>query len=363
MPLERKLPVLPPTPGRGAVGNPTGRFEALSFECDPDETADDPAPRTRFYRDTTRTVIARNNSPDVGFDFSVNPYRGCEHGCIYCYARPTHEYFGLSAGLDFETKIFVKADAPELLRRELSAPRWTPATIALSGVTDPYQPVERRLELTRRCLRVLADFRNPFTLITKNHLVARDADIIAEAAADSAAAVMLSITTLDGELQRLMEPRTSAPAQRLEALTTLAAAGVPVGVMVAPVIPGLTDHEIPAILKAAREAGASTAGFIPVRLPFAVAGLFEDWLAAHFPDRSARVLGLIRGVRGGKINDPRFGSRMRGEGEYAEQLRSLFDVTCARVGLNREKRTLSAAAWRGPIAARQLQPGAQLSLF
>jgi DNA repair photolyase len=359
---EGELPILPPTRGRGAVGNPPNRFEPIALVPD-DEVLEETAPRTRFYKDASRTVIARNDSPDVGFDFSVNPYRGCEHGCIYCYARPTHEYLGLSAGMDFETKIFVKEDAPELLRRELAAARWRPATIALSGVTDPYQPVERQLELTRRCLRVLADFRNPFGIVTKNHLVTRDIDILAEMAADSAARVMISITTLDAELQRLMEPRTSTPTLRLGAVAKLSGAGVPVGVMVAPVIPGLTDHDMPAILAAARDAGAETAAFIPIRLPYAVAGLFDEWLQVHFPDRRAKVLGRIRGVRGGKLNDARFQSRMRGEGEYADQLRALFAASCSKLGLNVNRSKLSIAAWRGPVVAGEKRPASQLSLF
>lgn len=358
---DRRAKALP-IHGRGAVSNPANRYVPLEFERDADLEEDEPAPRTLFFRDASRTIIARNNSPDVGFDFSVNPYRGCEHGCIYCYARPTHEYFGLSAGLDFETRIFVKTDAAALLRRELSAPRWRPATVALSGVTDPYQPVERKLELTRSCLRVLADFRNPVGVITKNHLVSRDAEILAELAADGAAAVNLSITTLDPELQRVMEPRTSTPARRLEAIEKLSAAGVPVGVMVAPVIPGLTDHELPAILAAAAAAGARTANFIPLRLPYGVAGLFEEWLEAHFPDRRKKVIGLVKEIRGGKLNDPRFGSRMRGEGEYARQIGALFRATCEKLGLNQRRPKLSVDAWRGPVAARGAASH-QLGLF
>jgi DNA repair photolyase len=356
------LPILPPIRGRGTSQNPPNRFVQIAFEPDADELIDDIPARTQFFRDTTKSAIAHNDSPDVGFEFSVNPYRGCEHGCIYCYARPTHEYFGLSAGLDFETKIFVKESAPELLRRELSSPRWRPSVVAFSGVTDCYQPIERRLRLTRRCMEVLVEFRNPFTVITKNHLVTRDIDLLAEMAADHAASVNLSITSLDPEIQRVMEPRTSSPSLRLDAVRKFAEAGVPVGVMVAPLIPGLTDHELPAILKAASEAGAGTAGYIALRLPHAVKLLFEEWLTTHFPERKARVLGRIKDVRGGKLNDPRFGSRMSGEGEYADQLRALFDATCNKLGLNRERRKLSVEAWRGP-GTRVTSTKGQLSLF
>jgi DNA repair photolyase len=342
------LPVFPPITGRGTATNPANRFEPIFFEPEPGEAAEGASTRTRFFRDASRSVITRNASPDVGFEFSINPYRGCEHGCIYCYARPTHEYFGLSAGLDFETKIFVKEDAPQLLRRELGSRRWKPATIAISGVTDPYQPAERRLEVTRRCIEVLADFRNPTSVITKNHLVTRDVDLFSQLAAYSAVRVTLSITTLDAEVQRLMEPRTSTPTRRLAAVEALASAGIPVGVMVAPVVPGLTDHEMASILRAAAAAGATTAGFIPLRLPHAVATLFEEWLENHFPDRKRKVLGRVREIRGGRLNDPRFGSRMRGEGEYAGQLAALFRATCEKFGLNRERRELSVGGWRVP---------------
>jgi DNA repair photolyase len=362
MPRARELPILPPR-GRGTGANPDNRFVALSFEPDRGELDEQAAVATRFFRDSSRTIITRNNSPDVGFEFSINPYRGCEHGCIYCYARPTHEYLGLSAGLDFETKIFVKEDAPALLRRELSSPKWRPTTVAISGVTDAYQPVERRLELTRRCIEVLAEFRNPMSVITKNHLVTRDTDLLAELAADSAASVNLSITTLDPELQRTMEPRTSSPSLRLEAIRQLSAAGIPTGVMIAPVVPGLTDHELPSIVQAAADAGARTIGYIPLRLPHAVSGLFEGWLDAHFPDRKSKVLGRVREIRGGKLNDPRFGSRMRGEGEYAEQLGALFRVACRKAGIDAERPKLSAAAWRGHSAPSGKPAPAQLSLF
>jgi DNA repair photolyase len=499
--------------GRGAAENPAGRFERLSYEPDAEAEAwegDDaaPRPRTEYYRDHSRSILTRNDSPDVGFTHSVNPYRGCEHGCVYCvsgdtpiltadgrtrpiadlsvgdeiygtvrdgwyrryartrvlahwrtvkpayrvvvadgteliasgdhrfltergwkpvaaseqgemerpylgrgdrligagraadrpaegqvleidadlrvvsveplgieipmydittgtgdffangvvshncYARPTHEWLGLSAGLDFETKIFVKEAAPELLRRALSSPKWTGEPVAMSGVTDPYQPVERRLRITRGCLEVLAECRNPVGIVTKSRLVTRDADLLGELAAHGAAAVHLSITTLDPDLQRVMEPRAATPARRLEAIAELAAAGVPVGVLVAPVIPGLTDHELPAILNVAAEAGARTAGFVPLRLPYGLPDLFEAWLERHFPDRKERVLHRIREIRGGALNDSRFGTRMRGEGEYADQIRALFRVTCRRLGLNRERLRLSSARFTRPAPPR-----------
>jgi DNA repair photolyase len=331
--------------GRGASGNPENRFTRLSIESE--EPPPDRVP-TVFYTDTSRGILARNDSPDVGFSVSVNPYRGCEHGCIYCYARPTHEYLGLSAGLDFETRIFVKEDAPELLRRELSKPSYEPEVIALSGVTDPYQPVERRLGLTRRCLEVLAEFRNPVSIITKNALVARDADLLSSLVEHQAALACISITTLDPEVARVMEPRASHPRERLAALARLASQGVPCAVLVAPLVPGLTDHELPAILTAAAEAGARSAHFIPLRLPGAVAGLFEQWLEEHFPERKEKVLNRIRELRGGRLNDPRFGSRMRGEGIFAEQLAALYRTTCRRLGLDQRSYALSTAAFRRP---------------
>src|SRR5207237_8155344 len=244
--------------GRGASWNPQNRFEKLEYVRDEDAPPDEDAPHTIYLRDPSRSIIARNDSPDVGFETSINPYRGCEHGCIYCFARPTHEYLGFSAGLDFETRIVVKEYAPELLREELMSPKWTPQLIAISGVTDPYQPIERKLQLTRRCLAVLAEFRNPVAIITKNHLVTRDIDVLRELAEHNAAAVSVSITTLDEKLARIMEPRTSTPQLRLNAIEQLAAAGIPAGVMVAPVVPAITDHELPAILTAARDAGASS---------------------------------------------------------------------------------------------------------
>ncbi len=317
---------------------------------------------TTYLRDGSRSLITRNDSPDIPFTFSLNPYRGCEHGCIYCYARPTHEYLGFSAGLDFESRILVKEDAPLLLRRELASPRWRPETLMMSGVTDCYQPIERRLRITRGCLEVLAEARHPVSVITKNELVTRDLDLFAELARHQAVRVALSITTLDGDLARRLEPRASHPRDRLKAVSRLAAAGVPVSVMVAPIVPAITDHEVPRILEAAAAAGARAAGYTVMRLPGAVAGLFEEWLGRHFPDRRDKVLHRIRGLRGGRLNDPRFGSRMRGEGIFADQLRALFTTARRRHGLDQPLPDLSAAAFRRP-APPPAPASAQLPLF
>ena len=344
-------------PARGAGSNPPNRFEHLSFERDADwDPEQDPLPRTVFLRDRSSKIITTNDSPDVGFEHSINPYRGCEHGCVYCFERPTHEYLGFSAGLDFETKIMVKEDAPKLLREELSAPGWVPKVIALSGVTDPYQPVERRLKLTRGCLEVLAEFRNPVTVVTKNNLVTRDLDLLAELAGCRAAAVFISVTTLDTELRKILEPRTSPPGARLATIGALAKAGIPTGVLVAPVIPGLTDHEVPAILEAAAAAGASFAAQATLRLPYAVAPLFEEWLARHVPEKKDKVLNRLRALRRGKLNNSEFGLRLRGEGIFAEQMARLFQVACRRAGgLDREPE-LSTAFFRRPAGA-QLELG------
>jgi DNA repair photolyase len=345
----------PRSVGRGARHDPANRFTGRHVEADPDaHEPDDVRPETRVHVDASRSVLARNRSPDVGFDVGLNPYRGCEHGCVYCYARPTHEYLGLSAGLDFERRIFVKRDAPALLREALAAPSWTAETIALSGVTDPYQPLERRERVTRACLEVLAEHRQPVSLITKNHLVTRDLDLLQQLARFDAVAVTLSITTLDDDLRASMEPRTSSPARRLAAVRALAEAGVPVGVNVAPVVPGLTDPEIPAILEAAAKAGASFAGTIVMRLPHAVEDVFTSWLETREPARARRILARIREVRGGRMNDPGFGSRMRGEGGYAEQIRGLYDLAVRRHGLDRRPE-LSSASFRVP--GRVEQPG------
>lgn len=348
-----------PLRGRGAADNPANRFEEVSLERDvdwnPDPEEDSP-PGTRFLRDTTTRIITSNDSPDVGFERSVNPYRGCEHGCIYCYARPTHEFLGFSAGLDFETKIMVKEDAPELLRKELSSPKWKPEVIAMSGVTDCYQPVERKLQITRKCLQVLAEFRNPVVIITKNHLVTRDIDVLQELARHQAAAVHISLTTLDSTLTPKLEPRASLPKHRLLAIKALHEAGIPVGVLAAPMIPGLTDFELPSIIEAAVKAGAQYAGYVPLRLPYGLGELFEGWLEQHFPERKEKVLNRIRAMRGGRLNDPNFNTRMQGEGIFAEQLNAMFHVACRRAGLPQERSELSTASFRIP----GLQ---QLSLF
>jgi DNA repair photolyase len=335
--------------GRGAALNPPSRFVPIEYIPDGEaRDPDDPGPLTQILRDATRTIIARNDSPDVGFETSINPYRGCEHGCAYCFARPFHEYLGFSAGLDFETKILAKPDAAELLRRELMKPSWVPKPIAMSGVTDPYQPAERRLKITRRCLAVLAEFRNPVIVITKNHLVTRDLDQLSELAAHDAVSVSLSITTLDHRLQRAMEPRASTPKRRLQAVEALAAAGIRVGVMVAPVVPGLTDSEMPAILRAAADAGAGGAGYVMLRLPHGVKQLFEDWLEREFPDRKERVLNRVREMRGGMLYDSQWFKRAHGDGPYAEQIGRLFESTCRKLGLDRPRPELSVAAFRRP---------------
>lgn len=347
------MPTTPSPRGRGAAFNPANRFERIDLDWE------EPGPErvgTVLLRDVSRSVISRNDSPDIPFEVSLNPYRGCEHGCIYCYARPGHEYLGLSAGLDFETKIFVKRRAPELLRAALAARRWRPQTLAIGGVTDAYQPVERHLKITRRCLEVLAEFRNPAAIVTKSSLVRRDADLLAELAANRAVAVHVSVTTLDPQLHKILEPRTAAPSQRLATIRALADAGIPVGVMVAPIIPALNDHEIPNIVAAAAEAGARSGAHILLRLPEGLAGLFEDWLERHFPDRKQKVMNRVRAARGGRVNDPRFGSRMRGEGFFAEQTAQIFELACRRAGFAKDRPSLSVAAFRRPA-------GPQLSLF
>jgi DNA repair photolyase len=353
VPVIKELPQSrEPIHGRGASWSPANRFEKLHVDAndfdvvdvDPDES-ERPRRETQFFRDGTKTIITHNNSPDVGFETSLNPYRGCEHGCIYCYARPTHEYLGFSAGLDFESKIMAKTNAPELLRAELERSGWKPQVLVMSGVTDPYQPIEKKLRITRGCLEVLAKFRNPVAIITKNRLVTRDADILRELANYSAVAVNISVTSLDPKLQRVLEPRTSSPQGRLDAISQLHAAGIPVGVMVAPVIPGLTDHEVPKILEACANSGAQFAGYTVVRLPWAVAPLFERWLEEHFPGRKEKVLGRIRDLRGNRLNNSQWHTRMTGEGIFADQIASLFEVGCRRAGIGKRPK-LSIAGFR-----------------
>ena len=344
-----------PIRGRGTAHNPANRFEKLAVVRDGWRDPDDPDPRTELLRDHARSAVAYNDSPDVAFDASVNPYRGCEHGCIYCYARPNHEYLGFSAGLDFETKVLVKEGAPELLRAALSSPSWKPQTILMSGVTDPYQPAERRLTITRRCLRILLEFRNPVAIATKSYLVTRDIDVLTQLAEHNAAGVSLTLTTLDESLARASEPRASSPRLRLRAIARLADAGIPAGVTIAPVIPGLTDHELPRILEAAAYAGASFAGFIMLRLPHAVAPLFETWLEQHFPDRRERVLNRLREMRGGRLYDSSYATRGRGKGVYAQHIDRLFRVACKKAGLDRAAPWMSTDAFRRPDRSGQLE--------
>jgi len=346
-----------PFKGRGTSDNPLNRFHVESRERDQEyDPSEDPSPQTQFIADDTQSIIAWNDSPDIPFDASINVYRGCEHGCVYCYARPFHEYLGFSSGLDFETRILVKQRAPELLRAELSSPKWRPQVLAMSGVTDCYQPAERKFQLTRRCLEVLAEFRNPVGIVTKNHLVTRDLDLLAELARHQAVVVYLSLTTLDASLTPKLEPRSSLPAHRLAAIRRLKEAGIPVGVMIAPIIPGLNDHEIPSLLAEAAQAGATAAGKVVLRLPFALKELFEGWLERHFPERKDKILNRIRALRGGQLSDATPGRRMTGEGLFAEQIARLFEVSARKAGLNVQRHSLSTAHFRRP-------GGVQLDLF
>ena len=352
-------PSLPggPIHGRGANLNPPNRFERLHLEFDPDGPPEErPLPRTQFLLDASESLLTRNDSPDVGFMYGLNSYRGCEHGCAYCFARPYHEYLGFSSGLDFETKIMVKLRAPELLRRELSHPRWQPQPIAMSGATDCYQPAERQFRLTRQCLEVCAGLRHPIFIITKNALVTRDLDLLCELARHHCIGVHISVTSLDSDLAGELEPRASRPAARLQAIRELSAAGIPVGVLVAPVIPGLTDHELPSIIEAAAEAGAQRAGYVLLRLPYAVKEIFTQWLDDHAPTRKARILDRMRGLSGGKLYASGWGRRQTGEGVFADQLRRMFEVATRRAGLLSDRFTLSTEHFRRP-------GGEQLSLL
>lgn len=335
--------------GRGTDKNPTNRFEKIDYIKEPIEPYEEERrPETEFFKDTSQSLITYNDSPDTPSDASINVYRGCEHGCIYCYARPTHEYLSFSAGLDFETKILVKHDAPNLLRKELSKKNWKPRALMLSGNTDPYQPIEKELKLTRGCLEVLRDFRNPAGVVTKNALITRDIDLLKELAEFNAVSVTISVTTLDNKLVSVMEPRTSKPHLRFETIRKLSEAGIPTGVNIAPVLPGLTDSEIPEILKAAKDAGASYAGYIMLRLPHGVKDLFLDWLEEYFPDRKQKVINRLTELFGGKLYKAEFNIRGRGEGPYADQVRNMFKISCRKYGLNKEPRTLSTANFRNP---------------
>ncbi len=348
--------------GRGTGLSVPNRFERLHLEPDPDadlgpDCGETPHPRTQFYDDASETILNPIDSPDLPMGMGLNPYRGCEHGCAYCYARPTHDYLGWDSGLAFETKIMVKRRAPELLRAALAAKKWRPQTVAMSGVTDCYQPAERHFRLTRGCLEVFAEFRNPVSIITKNALVTRDLDVLSDLARHHCVAVYVSVTTLDAGLAGKLEPRAARPGHRLHTIRKLADAGIPVGVMVAPVIPGLTDAELPAILAAAAQAGAVSAGYVLLRLPYTVKDVFLQWLDDHAPSKKARVIDRLEALRGGKLNDPSWGARLQGQGVFADQLRDLFQLTARREGLNRDRIELSTEHFRRP------ETGGQLTLF
>lgn len=350
------------TKGRGATLNPTARFARHDAEPIDDgwQTQDTAAaPQTWLAPEAARSIITRNQSPDIPFDRSINPYRGCEHGCVYCFARPSHSYVDLSPGIDFETRIFYKENAAQLLEQALNKPGYRCAPLAIGTNTDPYQGAERTLGITRDLLKVLLRYRHPVTIVTKGSLITRDLDLLGELARDNLVSVMLSVTTLDNDLKRRLEPRTPSGAVRLKTVSALVAAGVPTGVMVAPVIPAINDHEIEAILRAAHGAGARRANYILVRLPHEVKALFRDWLARHYPERAGHVMSLIRQSRGGRDNDPRFGHRMRGEGVFASLIRRRFDKTCRELGLA-QRRT---QALDTDLFAPPAQQGDQLSLL
>ena len=344
------------------MGNPVGRFAVRSVDPFDDGWNTDEQSENRLVTQVTeevaRTILSKNTSPDIPFDVSLNPYRGCEHGCIYCFARPTHAYLDLSPGLDFESKLFAKPNAPELLRAALRKPGYKPQPIALGTITDPYQPIERRYELTRKILEVLEEFRHPATIVTKSGLVLRDLDLLERMAAARRVHVYLSVTTLDRALARTMEPRAATPEKRLEVLGALTRAGVPCGVLAAPIIPALNDHELERILAAARDRGVDQAGYILLRLPHEVAPLFTEWLHAHYPDKARHVLSVLRQMRGGELYRAEWGRRMRGTGPFAELLRRRFETACRRLGLNRERPLLDVDAFRIPA-----QRGDQTRLF
>ncbi len=348
--------------GRGARSNATSRFDSLKREAfDDGWTPEDAAPpqlRTNVLPDKAKTIIARNTSPDVGFDRSINPYRGCEHGCIYCYARPAHAFLGLSPGLDFESRLFFKPDAAALLEAELSARTYQPRVIHIGGDTDPYQPLERDLRVTRQVLETLQRFDHPFSIITKSALIQRDVDILADMARRNLVRVAISITSLDRKLSRSMEPRAATPERRLAAVRALSEAGVPVVVMFAPCIPGLNDHEMDGVLERAAEAGAVGAGYVALRLPLESKDLFEEWLATDHPDRASRVMSLIRQIRGGKAYDARFGARMKGEGPVAQMMNQRFKAARKRYGLDNRLPDLDLDRFAKPAKA-----GDQIDLF
>ena len=339
--------------GRGSSDNPINRFEGHYVDYQPE---DRPEYKTRLFRDDTKNLISFNQSPDVPFEAGLNPYRGCEHGCVYCYARPFHEYLGFSSGLDFETKIMVKYDAPKLLRKTFLSPKWKPQVIAMSGITDVYQPIERKLLISRKCLEVFAEFRSPVGIITKNYLITRDIDLLQELSHYNCASIHLSVTTLNKDLGNKMEPRTSSPKRRLKAIEELAKAGIPVGVNIAPIVPGLTDHEVPEILKACRDAGALSAGYIILRLPYKVKDLFQTWLEQQFPDRKEKVLNRIRSMRDGNLTNPNFGERMKGKGEFYVQIKQSFDIHSKKLGFNKSSTILTTDHFKKPY-------GVQLGLF
>jgi DNA repair photolyase len=349
-------------PGRGALSNPEGRFESRRVEPVDDGWSKDPQAaelpplQTTVAAERAKSIITRNDSPDIPFEQSVNPYRGCEHGCVYCFSRPTHSYVGLSPGLDFETRLFYKARAAELLEAELSRPGYVCKPINLGASTDPYQPIERRLKVTRSILEVLQRFRHPVTIVTKSSLIERDLDILTVMARDNLVAAFVSVTTLDPALKRSLEPRAPSPVARLHAVRALQQAGVPIGIFVAPVIPAVNDHEIERILEAGAQAGAGNAGYVLVRLPYEVKTLFREWLDGHMPDRAAHVMSLINAMRGGRDNDPRFGTRMRGSGPFADLIARRFETACRRLGLSRQRgnRLSTAHFLRLPAAGGQL---------
>jgi len=347
--------------GRGAGVNPSGRFEPTSrhvFDDGWSSLEELPPFKTDVQVERPRTIITRNESPDISFDRSINPYRGCEHGCVYCFARPTHAYMGLSPGLDFESKLFAKPDAAKLLERELAKENYQPRTIAIGTNTDPYQPIERNWRIMREILEVLEAHEHPVGIVTKSALVARDIDILARMAEKGLAKVALSVTTLDRRLARTMEPRAATPPKRLEAIRLLSEAGIPASVMVAPIVPGLNDQEIERILESAEAAGAREAGFVILRLPLEVSPIFKDWLLRHYPDRYRHVLSLVRSMRGGKDYDSEWGKRMKGSGPYAWQIGRRFEIAAKRLGLNQEKRALRNDLFKAPAGA-----GEQLMLL